>query len=54
MPAALERKLKSEYGQHSAIPYRIMNSRGLMPHSAPKKPSLGKHKITIVDLMKRK
>ncbi len=30
MPAFLERKLKKEYGAKSAIPYKIMNSQGLM------------------------
>ncbi len=45
----MERKLKAEYGQHSAIPYKIMNSRGLMPHKGKTKT-----KVTISDLMKRK
>ena len=30
MPEFLERKLKSEYGEKSDIPYKVMNSRGLM------------------------
>lgn len=30
MPAFLEKKLKSEYGQNSAIPYKVMNSIGAM------------------------
>jgi len=30
MPAFLESKLKSEYGQNSAIPYKVMNSIGAM------------------------
>lgn len=30
MPDFLEKKLKSEYGQKSAIPYKIMNSKGYM------------------------
>lgn len=30
MPAFLEKKLKSEYGADSSIPYKIMNSMGAM------------------------
>ena len=30
MPEFLEKKLKQEYGQNSSIPYKVMNSRGLM------------------------
>lgn len=30
MPKALEKKLKQEYGQDSAIPYKIMNKMGVM------------------------
>jgi len=30
MPRFLERKLKAEYGAHSAIPYKVMNSIGAM------------------------
>ena len=30
MPAALEAKLKREYGAKSDIPYKIMNAKGLM------------------------
>jgi hypothetical protein len=30
MPQFLEDKLKRQYGADSAIPYKIMNSRGLM------------------------
>lgn len=30
MPAILEAKLKKEYGANSDIPYKIMNSKGLM------------------------
>lgn len=30
MPKFLERKLKREYGEHSAIPYKIMNALGAM------------------------
>jgi hypothetical protein len=30
MPAFLEKKLKSEYGSKSAVPYKIMNSLGYM------------------------
>ncbi len=33
MPKALEEKLKKEYGAKSDIPYRIMNSAGLMKGS---------------------
>ena len=30
MPKFLEDKLKRQYGAHSSIPYKIMNSRGYM------------------------
>ena len=30
MPAFLENKLKSEYGAHSATPFKVMNSIGAM------------------------
>lgn len=30
MPAFLEKKLKSEYGQNSAVPYKVMNKLGAM------------------------
>jgi hypothetical protein len=30
MPKFLEAKLKSEYGQNSSIPYKVMNAEGLM------------------------
>jgi hypothetical protein len=30
MPAFLEKKLKAEYGAKSAIPYKVMNSMGVM------------------------
>jgi hypothetical protein len=30
MPAFLEKKLKSEYGQNSKIPYMVMNKIGAM------------------------
>jgi len=30
MPKFLERKLKQEYGEKSAIPYKIMNKLGAM------------------------
>lgn len=30
MPKFMEEKLKAEYGAKSDIPYRIMNSKGLM------------------------
>lgn len=30
MPEFLERKLQDRYGKDSAIPYKIMNARGLM------------------------
>lgn len=30
MPAFIEAKLKRDYGENSTIPYKIMNSRGLM------------------------
>ena len=30
MPKFLEDKLRAEYGADSAIPYKIMNARGLM------------------------
>lgn len=30
MPKFYEKKLKEEYGQNSNIPYKIMNSQGLM------------------------
>jgi len=30
MPKALEAKLKREYGAHSAIPYKVMNTLGYM------------------------
>ena len=30
MPQFLESRLKSEYGQNSAIPYKVMNSIGAM------------------------
>jgi hypothetical protein len=30
MPALLEKKLKAEYGAKSDIPYKIMNSLGVM------------------------
>lgn len=30
MPKFLEKKLKSEYGQNSKIPYRVMSSIGAM------------------------
>lgn len=30
MPAFLEKKLKSEYGAKSSIPYKIMNAKGFM------------------------
>lgn len=30
MPKFLENKLKSEYGQNSSVPYKIMNAMGAM------------------------
>lgn len=30
MPKFLEKKLKSEYGSNSAVPYKVMNSIGAM------------------------
>lgn len=30
MPKFLEKKLKSEYGSNSSIPYKIMNAQGSM------------------------
>lgn len=30
MPKFLEKKLKAEYGQHSKIPYKVMNALGAM------------------------
>ena len=30
MPAALERELKTRYGEKSDIPYKIMNKMGVM------------------------
>ena len=33
MPAALESKLKKEYGADSSIPYKIMNKLGFMKGS---------------------
>jgi hypothetical protein len=30
MPAFLEKKLKSEYGEDSDIPYKVMNKMGAM------------------------
>ena len=30
MPAFLEKKLKAQYGQDSATPYKVMNSIGAM------------------------
>lgn len=30
MPKFLENKLKAEYGQNSAIPYKVMNAIGAM------------------------
>ena len=30
MPKFLEKKLKKEYGENSAIPYKVMNSIGAM------------------------
>jgi len=30
MPAFLEKKLKSQYGANSAVPYKIMNKLGAM------------------------
>ena len=30
MPAFLEKKLKSEYGAKSSIPYKIMNKMGVI------------------------
>ena len=30
MPAFLEKKLKKEYGEKSDIPYKVMNSLGVM------------------------
>jgi len=40
MPKFMERKLKSEYGADSSIPYKIMNSRGYMRGS--KETALGR------------
>jgi hypothetical protein len=57
MPAFLERKLKSEYGQNSSIPYKVMNSIGAMrgnKETAKGRMMAKKHKITIGDMMKRK
>ncbi len=55
MPAFLEARLKSEYGQNSKIPYAVMNSKGFMhgnketakgraaerKHNAKKKTNIG-------------
>ncbi len=30
MPKFLEQKLKAEYGQYSAVPYKVMNAIGAM------------------------
>ncbi len=59
MPAFLEKKLKSEYGTHSAVPYKVMNSIGAMRGNkeTPKGRMMAKKhaaKINISDLMKRK
>jgi hypothetical protein len=57
MPAFLEHKLKSEYGQNSSIPYKVMNSIGAMrgnKETAKGRMMAKKHKITIGDMMKRK
>ena len=59
MPAFLESKLKSEYGQNSKIPFKVMNSIGAMrgnKETAKGRAMEAKHKakISISDLMKRK
>lgn len=33
MPKFLEEKLKKQYGQHSKIPYKVMNKLGFMKGS---------------------
>jgi hypothetical protein len=40
MPKFLEKKLKSEYGAKSAIPYKILNKLGAM--KGPKETAKGK------------
>ncbi|MGH7869050.1 MAG: hypothetical protein ACREP9_15785 [Candidatus Dormibacteraceae bacterium] len=47
MPKFLEKKLKGEYGQRSAVPYKVMNALGYMHGSketAKGKAADAKHK----------
>ena len=56
MPKFLETKLKSEYGAKSAIPYKVMNSLGLMRGSkeTPKgKAMQRKHEVKLKDMARR-
>lgn len=56
MPAALEAKLKSEYGQNSSIPYKIMNKQGFMKGSreTPKGKAFDKKHANVGELMGHK
>lgn len=50
MPEFLIKKLKSEYGQDSKIPYAVANARGYMsgPNETPKGAVLErKHKVDV-------
>jgi hypothetical protein len=54
MPAFLENKLKSEYGQNSKIPYKVMNSIGAMagPNETPKGAAMEKKHEAKMDHMR--
>ena len=57
MPRFLEKKLQKEYGKNSDIPYKIMNSQGLMHGSeetAAGREAERKHKEKFSDRVARR
>jgi hypothetical protein len=54
MPEFLERKLKKEYGAKSDIPYKVMNSLGVMRgNKETKKGRLEEKKHEVAKRMKK-
>ena len=54
MPAFLEKKLKSEYGEHSSVPYRVMNSIGAMKGNKETPKGAAMEKKHAADVGKKK
>lgn len=57
MPVFLEKKLKSQYGAKSAVPYKIMNKLGYMrgnKETAAGRAAQRKHSMKLSSLMRAK